>query len=102
MEIRSTLLRNSRKLKNVSDMKGIYIKPDLTVKERELEKTHINELKMRKLAGEKVFIRNGKVVSSENMPILAQNPTPPPTALKNIIEISYPHLLNYLLQIQHP
>jgi hypothetical protein len=55
------LLTNARMLKNHPNEKWV-IKPDLTKKEQEIEKTMFAEFKQRRDAGEKVFLRNGKII----------------------------------------
>jgi PAS domain-containing protein len=68
-EDRQQLLRCARRLK-VADcpwMHKIFINPDRTKLEQEQDKTLRNELKRRKLNGEKVFIRSGKVVTEKEL-----------------------------------
>ena len=58
--IKSTLLANARLLKTQNEK--WVIKPDLTKKEQQNEKAVFEEFKRRRNAGEKVFIRNNKII----------------------------------------
>ncbi len=61
---KSTILRNSPKLKSVPDPKvnSIFINPDLTLMQRDDDKKLRDECKSRRDAGEDVIIRAGKVI----------------------------------------
>ena len=50
-------LRNSRR----SDLRKVYVSPDLTSKEREANRKLREELNSRRGNGEEVMIRNGKI-----------------------------------------
>lgn len=63
-QARKYILKNAKSLRNSSSYKNVYVSPDLTPKERKLNKQLYQELKYRKDHGEKdLIIRNGKIVS---------------------------------------
>ena len=62
--VRGHLLRNAKTLRNSSSHQNVYISPDLTPKEREINKLLREQLRRRKEAGESdLIIRRGKIVS---------------------------------------
>lgn len=64
---RKEILLNAKKLRLVSDdasFKRAVLKPDLTREEQKDEKKLVAELKNRRALGEKVFIRRGKIETS--------------------------------------
>ena len=71
---RASLLRNARKLRDtdVPHLKSVYINPDRTLLERERRKKMMEEVKSRRLAGERVTIRHGKIVAQDD-PNTVQN-----------------------------
>ena len=56
------ILRKARGLKNHTRFSGVYINPDLTYEQRRNSRKLRNELKERRLAGENVSIRKGRLV----------------------------------------
>jgi hypothetical protein len=54
--------RNLGKLENTDTFKRIIIKPDLTKIQQTEEKKLLDELKIKRANGEKVFIRRGKII----------------------------------------
>ena len=66
MEEKLSILRLSKKLRDCEEYKGIYVNPDLTLKQRELGKIQRQELKRRRDAGEDVVIRRGQIIAKQN------------------------------------
>ena len=60
-----TLLRESKKLKNVPKFQGVYVNPDLTAAQRKRDVELRRELRARREAGEKVKISQGRIVTIE-------------------------------------
>lgn len=60
---RETLLRSASQLRSTSDFQRVYIRADLSLKEREYERKLRDEVNRRRSAGEKVFLRGGRIVS---------------------------------------
>jgi len=60
-----SFLRESRMLRNVPRFQGVYINPDLTAAQRKRDAELRKELKARREAGEKVKIRQGRIVTIE-------------------------------------
>ena len=57
-------MRNTKTLRNSSSYQNVYVSPDLTPKEREINKCIRQELRRRKEAGEPdLIIKRGKIVS---------------------------------------
>ena len=65
-EEKHSMLRSSKKLRDFEEYRGIYINPDLTLKQRELGKIQRQELKRRREAGEDVVIRRGQITVKPN------------------------------------
>ena len=66
---RRSVLANAKKLRDLSSdiFKGIYINPDLSVKERQAQKKLRSELARRKENGETdIFIRRGRIMKQRN------------------------------------
>ena len=66
MEEKLSILRLSKKLRDCEEYKGIYVNPDLTLKQRELGKIQRQELKRRRDTGEDVVIRRGQIIAKQN------------------------------------
>ena len=65
---RSDILKNARNLKNFRhdvSVHGISIKPDLTKTQQKEKRILVKELRDRKMKGEHVYIKHGKIVSAE-------------------------------------
>ena len=62
MNVKVTLLRQSKKLRHSARFRKVYINPDLTKRQREKSAKLRSELRRRRDAGEKVFIRGDRVV----------------------------------------
>lgn len=67
-EERATILRCAKNLRDTSvpHFKSVFINPDRTPLERERRKKLLEEVKRRRLAGEQVMLRFGRIVLSEN------------------------------------
>ena len=66
---RRSVLVNAKKLRDSSSdvFKGVYINPDLSVKERQVQRNLRSELARRKENGESdIFIRRGRIVKQRN------------------------------------
>ena len=61
-ETGQNILRNARKLRDISRQNGVYINPDLTVAQRRERKQLVEELKRRRDAGDEVMISKGRIV----------------------------------------
>lgn len=61
-ELRDEILRKGKFLRNSTNFPRSYINPDLTITQRQENKSLRDELRQRKAVGEKVMIRGGKVV----------------------------------------
>jgi len=62
-EEKQTLLRESRKLKKIPSLSGVFINPDQTLTQRKRSLEIRKELRARREAGENVVVRNGSVVN---------------------------------------
>ena len=65
-ESRLQMLQRSRDLSKKPEFKDVFINPDLTRKQQEEGKRLREELRRRRLAGEQVIIRRGKVVQRDS------------------------------------
>lgn len=65
-EERVTLLKKSRDLRNSVDFKNVYLNPDQTKIQREKSRLLRLQLKERRNAGEDVFIKQGKIITSSS------------------------------------
>lgn len=63
LKIKVSLLRAAKKLRKHKDYEKIFINPDLTKIQRENDKMLRSELKARRMAGEPVVIRFGRIVN---------------------------------------
>jgi hypothetical protein len=64
-EQRADLIRFAPRISRIDDREGyqgVFIKPDLSPKEQEANRLLRNELFRRRNAGERVMIRNGKII----------------------------------------
>ena len=63
---RRYILQNAKSLRNNSTYNNVYISPDLTPKEREINRQLHTELKRRKQAGEtNLMIKRGKIITKQ-------------------------------------
>ena len=60
--IRQTVLKNAIKLRTIESLSKVYVNPDLTRQEQQIQKNLREECKRRQSKGEKVIIRAGKIV----------------------------------------
>ena len=68
---RRYILQNAKSLRNNSTYNNVYISPDLTPKEREINRQLHTELKRRKQAGEtNLMIKRGKIIIKQPNPQL--------------------------------
>ena len=80
--MKRSILKQATKLRNNSNWNKVFISPDLTPKEREINKKLREELRNRKQAGEKnMTIRYGKIVadtrrSDSNQPRTTSDQSP--------------------------
>ena len=67
IETKRQVLAKAKTLRNSShsDLKKVYVSPDLTPKERDANKKLRDELRSRREKGEEVVIRNGKIVDAK-------------------------------------
>ena len=65
--VKKDILRKAKQLRNLPAHSNVYINPDLTLVQRDVNKQLRNELKTRRSQGENVMIRNGKVVDRGNI-----------------------------------
>ena len=65
---REALLFSAPGIRKLNDFKNVYIKPDLTPKQQLIERSLRDELRTRRADGEKVHIRNGKIVTDTVSP----------------------------------
>ena len=60
------LLKSAPLLRKISKWQSVYVSPDLTLKEREINRALHQELKRRKDAGEKdLIIKRGKIINRQ-------------------------------------
>ena len=73
IETKRQVLAKAKTLRNSSrsDLKKVYVSPDLTPKERDANKKLRDELRSRREKGEEVVIRNGKIVDAKEVPFEA-------------------------------
>lgn len=65
---REALLFSASGIRKFNEFKNVYIKPDLTPKQQLIERSLLDELRTRRAVGEKVHIRNGKIVTDVSLP----------------------------------
>lgn len=68
MVIKSSLLRSAKNLRKFPEYRKVYINPDLTQAQRQVEKSLRAELASRRRAGERVMIRAGRIIELHTNP----------------------------------
>ena len=66
METKNSLLRASKNLRGHEEFRNVFINPDLTKLQHERDRVLRSELATRRRAGERVIIRAGRIVESQD------------------------------------